>query len=319
MALRRVTEEQSAPVTVGHHMKKLIHAIIGDRTAVEDGFLLPYQRRWFYDRSPVKVAIASFRTGMLWTTAAEAVEVASVDSESGGMDVYLMTDKDGVREFLDATVASAHMFDRYEGVVVYEHRVEFPSGHAITVTRPRPSAMRGKRRGYAILANAGMFNIDEWLAASGSLLMWGGRLAILGNYARDPMGRLRALVDGPEDGARAKSLHMVDIHRAIGDGLYERMLRAGETSDPDPLTWLGELREQHDDFEQAFECKPLPIRSPDPWCALIWQDNAQFIAVASALWPDMVSSALEDNDADANERLQDRFAGWNAPATLRGQ
>ena len=61
-------------------------------TASPDGeILLPYQRDWILDRSPVKVCEKSRRTGITWASALESVLVASADKSGGGMDVYFMT------------------------------------------------------------------------------------------------------------------------------------------------------------------------------------------------------------------------------------
>ena len=63
--------------------------------------LLPYQRRWFYDRARLKVSAKSRQIGITWTTACEAVDVAATRPEEGGLDVYFMTTSmDDARNFI---------------------------------------------------------------------------------------------------------------------------------------------------------------------------------------------------------------------------
>ncbi len=75
--------------------------------------LLPYQQRWIEDRSELKVAEKSRRTGLTWAEAADGVLTAAADAAAGGCNhFYVGSGKEMAIEFIDAAAMWAKAFDR---------------------------------------------------------------------------------------------------------------------------------------------------------------------------------------------------------------
>ena len=73
-------------------------AIIGGEFDPKE-VLLPYQKRWIADTSPLKIAEKSRRTGLTWAEAADAALNGSMAASAGGCDTfYVGTTKDMARE-----------------------------------------------------------------------------------------------------------------------------------------------------------------------------------------------------------------------------
>ncbi len=66
-----------------------------------DEVLLPYQRIWIADESPLKIAEKSRRTGITWAEAADAALTASKAKAAGGCHhFYVGSNKEMAREFM---------------------------------------------------------------------------------------------------------------------------------------------------------------------------------------------------------------------------
>ena len=109
--------------------------------------LLPYQRKWLEDQSPVKVYEKSRRIGISWTQAYDAVVTAATTAR--GMDVwYIGYNKDMAVEFINDCAFWARKMNKVaedEGQVIIEdedkdilaYRIRFVSGHRITALSSR--------------------------------------------------------------------------------------------------------------------------------------------------------------------------------------
>ena len=85
-------------------------AIIGGQFDPNE-VLLPYQKRWIADDSPLKIAEKSRRTGITWAEAADDALTGSMSAAAGGCDTfYVGTTKDMAREFIDACAMWAKMY-----------------------------------------------------------------------------------------------------------------------------------------------------------------------------------------------------------------
>jgi phage FluMu gp28-like protein len=224
----------------------------------EEYALLEYQRRWFYDRSKIKVSAKSRQIGITWTTAAEAVVVAASAHGEGGLHVYFMTtSQEDARGFIEdcskwigwftpMIQACAEASDIIEGddwftdsngSAILAYRIDFPSGYSIFALPTRPAKMRGKKDCYAILDEAAQAPVDEWMTAAAGSLMWAGRLAIISTYFGTDnefyrlVQRARAaaqdrIAEGrPHNPAKDISLHETYIYDALEQGLFRRMCR----------------------------------------------------------------------------------------------
>jgi phage FluMu gp28-like protein len=83
--------------------------------------LLPYQKNWMEDDSPLKIAEKSRRTGLTWAEAADAVLEASKEKAAGGTNhFYIGSGKDMAVEFIEACAMWAKAFDKAASVIEQE-------------------------------------------------------------------------------------------------------------------------------------------------------------------------------------------------------
>lgn len=143
--------------------------------------LLPYQRRWGEDVSPVRVAEKSRRVGLSW---GEAAYSALEGSRKGGQDTwYIGYNKDMAEEFIldcafwakhyeSAAEAMEEIAIDDEGRDILAFRIRFASGARITALSSRPSNLGGKQ-GRVIIDEAAFHdNLGELLKAAMALLIW---------------------------------------------------------------------------------------------------------------------------------------------------
>ena len=83
--------------------------------------LLGYQKRWIADKSQLKIAEKSRRTGLTWAEAADDALIASLAKKDGGSDVfYIGSNKEMAREFIDAVAMWARAFNYAAGEIQEE-------------------------------------------------------------------------------------------------------------------------------------------------------------------------------------------------------
>ncbi|EOX4332905.1 hypothetical protein ACPF3P_003761, partial [Vibrio cholerae] len=123
----------------------------------EQDVLLPYQKRWIADESPLKIAEKSRRTGITWAEAADAALTASKSKAAGGTHhFYVGSNKEMAREFIDAVAMWAKAFnyaaqDVQEEVFLDDDGnkeiltfvVYFASGFKVQALSSNPSNLRG--------------------------------------------------------------------------------------------------------------------------------------------------------------------------------
>ena len=121
-----------------------------------DEVLLPYQRIWIADESPLKIAEKSRRTGITWAEAADAALTASKAKVAGGCHhFYVGSNKEMAREFIDAVAMWAKAYDKAAGEIQEEvftddedkailtFVVYFASGFKVQALSSNPSNLRG--------------------------------------------------------------------------------------------------------------------------------------------------------------------------------
>lgn len=237
------------------------------REARTPGVLLGYQRRWVADRSQVKVAEKSRRTGFTWGTSAECVVIAA---SADGMDCwYVGYNKEMAEEFIrDSADWALHLEKvavRIEEELIRDgdkdiltYSIRFASGHRITALSSRPSNLRGKQ-GYVVLDEAAFHDdLEELLKAALALLMWGGRVAIISTH-NGVANAFNQLVQDTRAGKRPYSLHRVTLDDAIADGLFQRIClrRKMEWSEEAEIAWREELVEFYGDAaDEELFCVP---------------------------------------------------------------
>lgn len=281
---------ESLPAAIRPFVNELVES--DGYVSDDEAALLPYQRAWAYDRSPLKVGAKSRRIGITWATAYEAVEVAASRADSGGMDVWYMANAlDDARVFIDdcawwverlgpiiselsaSGVTEELVADEKNDILAFT--IRFSSGFQIHALTSKPRRLRGKD-GYAILDEAAFHdNLGEWIKAAAAFTMWGGRVAIISTY-NGVENDFYQLVEDVRSGAQSGSLHEIDIYTAVQQGLYRRIARArlrrpwtaeGERE------WLDNLRRLYrDNF--AEECECIPSKSGGTYIPLHLIHNA---------------------------------------------
>ena len=198
--------------------------------------LLPYQKAWLGDKSPVKVVEKSRRIGLTWAQALDDVLKASTSGRDGMDVLYISFNQDMTREYIDTCAEWAKKLQIVAGKVnedifrdgdereIKAFRIDFASGHKILALSNRPSNLRGKQGRVIIDEAAFVEDLPELLKAALALLMWGGQVIIISTHdgAENPFNELIQDV-------RARnlpySLHRITLDDALSAGLYRRICR----------------------------------------------------------------------------------------------
>jgi phage FluMu gp28-like protein len=232
-----------------------------------NSLLLPYQRRWIADQSPVKVYEKSRRIGITWAEAADAVLDAA--SQQGADWWYIGYNREMALEFIEAAAEWVRYFQgaatAIEQMVVEDedndilaYRIRFSSGHKIVALSSRPANLRGKQ-GVAIIDEAAFHDdLGELLKAALALTIWGGRLHIISthNGATNPFNQL---VDDIRAGRKPYSLHRTTFDDALAQGLYRAICRVRHKTwtAEDEQAWRSEiLTEYGDNADEELFCIP---------------------------------------------------------------
>lgn len=232
-------------------------------------FLLPYQQQWLRDRAKVKVWEKSRRIGASWVQACEDV----IDIISGAIpDVWFSSaDESAAREYIRyceywATAMNAvadnlgiTVIDETTGVKTFS--LEF----AVAAKRPRINAMSSNPKGFR--SKGGKVVLDEfafhgdqdamWKAAKPSST-WGYPVRILSSH-NGRACRFYKFIEAIRNGKLGWSLHTTDIHRAVEDGLVDKIMGRPTTA-AERQAWIEEQRRDCFDEEtwlQEYCCQPV--------------------------------------------------------------
>lgn len=198
--------------------------------------LLPYQKAWLGDKSPVKVVEKSRRIGLTWAQALDDVLKTSTSGRDGMDVLYISFNQDMTREYIDTCAEWAKKLQIVAGKVnedifrdgdereIKAFRIDFASGHKILALSNRPSNLRGKQGRVIIDEAAFVEDLPELLKAALALLMWGGQVIIISthNGAENPFNEL---IQDVRAGNLPYSLHRITLDDALSAGLYRRICR----------------------------------------------------------------------------------------------
>lgn len=234
--------------------------------------LLKFQQSWAGCTDAVAIWEKSRRIGASWTTAADAVLVAS---EAGGMDaLYIGYSEDMTREFISdcamwatsfkraADAAQEAMFDETgeNGDIrqIKTFRIDFASGNKILALSSRPRSIRGKQ-GLVIIDEASFHDdLPGLIKAAMSMLIWGGRVRILSSHNGED-NPFNVLVKDCRAGKLPYTLFRTTFSDALEAGLYERVkLVLGERlKEKTRAEWEAKIRAQHGgDAAEELDCIP---------------------------------------------------------------
>ncbi|MNJ10341.1 terminase large subunit domain-containing protein [Aeromonas salmonicida] len=246
-------------------------AIIGGQFDPNE-VLLPYQKRWIADDSPLKIAEKSRRTGITWAEAADDALTGSMSAVAGGCDTfYVGTTKDMAREFIDACAMWAKMYDYAasevsEEVLVDEDKdilvyvINFASGFKIKALSSNPSNLRGMQGNVVIDEGAFHKDLAAILKAALALTMWGCKVRIISTH-NGIENLFNTLIQDSRAGKKRYSIHTIDIETAIREGLYRRICQVTKKEWSQALQdeWLRNLLKDtatEEDAREEYYCEP---------------------------------------------------------------
>lgn len=226
--------------------------------------LLPYQKKWVQDKSPVKFYEKSRRIGITW---AEALDNVLTACSNKGMDVwYIGYNKDMAKEYIDTCAdwakklnqAVSNIYDNElvdEDKKILSYSITFHSGYKITALSGRPSNLRGKQ-GKAVIDEAAFHDdLKETMKAALAFLIWGGKVAVIStHFGEDNI--FNEYIEDIRKGRLNYSLHRTTFDDAINDGLYERVASITQTSTPKEK-WIADIYADYgDSADEELRCIP---------------------------------------------------------------
>jgi phage FluMu gp28-like protein len=227
----------TSPENVGFNKKKLAVAMGDFIPFDENELLLGYQKRWLADKSPLKIAEKSRRTGLTWAEAADAVLEASKSKAAFGTNhFYVGSNKEMAREFIDAAAMWAKAFDKAAGDICEEifidagkdgkeiltFAIHFASGFKIQALSSNPSNLRGMQGNVTIDEGAFHERLDEVLKAALALTMWGAKVRIISTH-NGTDNLFNTLIQDSRAGRKRYSVHRITLDDACAEGLYKRI------------------------------------------------------------------------------------------------
>lgn len=241
---------------------------------MEDGFFLPYQRKWILDRSRIKIMEKSRQIGMSWTAAYSLVRDHS--SASCRLDSWVSSRDDaqarlfiedcrkfaGVLDAAACEVAGSPISDASGGAA---RALAFSNGTRINSLSSNPDAQAGKR-GTRVLDEFALHPDPRGLySIAYPGITWGGRLEIISTH-RGRENYFNRLVEEARHGGNPKgvSLHRVTLADALDQGFLKKLKAAlpegCEVSQMDEGEYFDFVRASCADeaaFMQEYMCEPF--------------------------------------------------------------
>lgn len=204
----------------------------------EKEVLLAYQKRWISDKSQLKIAEKSRRTGLTWAEAADNALDASLKKSDGGCDTfYIGSNKEMAREYIDAVAMWATMFN-YAASEIHETEevfetpdgekeiltfvIYFASGFKVKALSSNPKNLRGMQGNVVIDEAAFHEHLAEVLKAALALTMWGSKVRIISTH-NGVDNLFNELIVDSRAGKKRYSVHTITLGDACEQGLYKRI------------------------------------------------------------------------------------------------
>ncbi len=238
--------------------------------------LLPYQRYWIADKSDLKIAEKSRRTGITWAEAADAALTAGASHQAGGSHVfYVGSNKEMAREFIDAVAMWAKAFDKAAGEICEEvlededkailtFVVYFASGLKVQALSSNPSNLRGMQGNVIIDEAAFHERLAEVLKAALALTMWGSKVRLISTH-NGVANLFNQLIIDSRANRKRYSIHTITLDDACRMGLYKRICQRQAQNGGEPWTqakedeWKTNLLNDtatQDDALEEYYCVP---------------------------------------------------------------
>ena len=159
--------------------------------------LLPYQKAWIKDGSPLKIWEKGRRTGASWTEALNSV--FQTQGNKGQNTYYLCYNKDITRKFIADCKFWAEIInlaaEEYEEEIIDEsdrpytaYRIKFLNGREIMGLPGVGYAVRGNQGRIVLDEAAFAKEFEEIKKAALAMLIWGGSFAVISTHNGDGSG-----------------------------------------------------------------------------------------------------------------------------------
>jgi len=198
----------------------------------KEDLLLPFQKAWIEDESPLKIWEKSRRIGASWTEALNSV--LQTQGSKGQSSYYLSYNKDMTRQFLaDAkfwagivNIAASELQEeivKEDGKEFTVYRITFLNGKEIVGLPSVSYAVRSKQ-GRIILDEAAFTDEFEGIKkAALAMLIWGGSYSIISTHNGDDSAFCLFLKDIRAGKEEKWSVHRTTFAEAVKQGLYKRI------------------------------------------------------------------------------------------------
>lgn len=244
--------------------------------------LLPYQRAWFLDRARFKIGMFARQTGKTFTTTLEIVDDCYAAEAAGRKTRWVILSRgerqareaieEGVKRHAKAyglMLAASEGREEAGGVLYNKLEVTFPGGSRITALPANPDTARG--------FSANVF-LDEFAFHQDSHAIWRALMPVTSRgyklrVTSTPNGKGNKFYElmTAESLAADWSRHVVDIYRAVRDGLpFDIEAYRRSMNDPDgwaqefELKWLDEASAWLD-YELINGCEASTAGRPEAY------------------------------------------------------
>lgn len=287
--------------------------------------LLPYQKRWINDTSPVKVWVKSRRIGASWCDAADSALVASKSAEDGGMSTfYLSYNKDMTKQYVRDVADWAKKFNLVAGemeeIVLKDEdkditifQVRFASGFVVQGLSSNPSNLRSKQGRVRIDEAAFVDNLRELLKAAIALTMWGGDVALISTHNgedsdfNEVVEEIRAL-------KLDYSLHYTPLDDALAEGLYKAICGAKQNAwTPEAeAKWRQDLIDFYGDgADEELFC--IPSKSGGAYLVRTVVEACMSLVIPILRWSPPSSDFVDWPDEQRHREMRDWLKGNLGP------
>ena len=209
--------------------------------------LLPYQREWLEDQSPLKIIEKNRRCGISWVDSADSV-LNAAPTHGWSNTYYMSFNKDNCRQYIEDAgewakklgYAVSEVIEENEALLddpdksITTYRIVFASGAEI-MGLPGVSRSLRSKQGNVVIDEAAFFDdLEGVLQAAKALVMWGGRIRVISthNGEDNPFNHLIKAIRGGKE--TEWSLHRITFREAVAQGLYKRIcLKQGRKWTPE--------------------------------------------------------------------------------------
>ena len=200
--------------------------------ALDTDLLLPYQKAWIEDESPLKIWEKSRRIGASWAEALNSV--LQTQGPNAQNTYYLSYNKDMARQFIAdckfwaeaVNVAAKELQEEIidkNGRSLTVYRVKFLNGREIAGLPGVAYSIRGKAGRIVLDEAAFTGEFDEIKKAALALLIWGGSFSIISTHNGDGSPFCVFLKDIRDGKEQKWSAHRTTFADAVRQGLYKRI------------------------------------------------------------------------------------------------